>query len=552
MKNNGLQIFTICLFILVVILAVALGFMYNGDAERTAKANEAATRAKDAEAKEREAKLNLITLKQLIGHKDDTDIPTIQQSFENDMMRYAKTVEAAEKTYRGALANLSAELVHKNEEHKKTQDSLLELQANFDNLNSLYDTVVKKSAADKEAAIKDLAQARKDFEATQAKFREEVAVAVAEKLKTEQDADAKVKAANTKADEKEMESRLVAKVNDELSSTLDDLRKDNFDSPHGVVLSVSQQMSTVVINLGSADGLRPRMTFSVYPPHITGISFGNTDPNVENTICEVCKRDRLLNASKASVEITKILGPHKAEGRILDDQLINPIVAGDVVYTPIWKPGQLQHFALASGMRISGIGRRDGDPSQSDLEEIKRLITANGGVVDCYISEGNDEGKKRGELVGAIDQNTTFLVMGAPSDEDNQDQTVMETQSQMKKTAEQYAVKRISLQDLLTRMGWKNTTPVRGFDKYAVESDIQIKPTGENRPSTGLVSPLYQGRNEKARVSNEERIAGIRPSVGTTSGLYSGAPSTALSPGKTSDLFRTRKPAVDRVETQTE
>jgi hypothetical protein len=364
------------------------------------------------------------------------------------------------------------------------------------------------------------------------------------KNEDEANAQEQIKTATTKAENAEKAAEESQSKNNELVNMIEDLRRTNFERPDGKIISVSQQSGLVFVNLGSEDGLMTRTTFSVYSPSITGISFGNNDPEREAVICEVCKRERTLNASKASIEITRILGPHKAEGRILDDILTDPIMAGDVIYTPIWKPGQKQRFALASGMRISGIGRRDSTPQQSDLNEVIRLIRANGGEIDSYISDGNEE-HPRGEIVGEITRDTTFIVLGDLSNEDNQDQTMMESQAQMLKTAEQYAVKKINLRELLSRMGWKNVTPVRGFGNTAIESDLAIVPTGEYRTSTGIVSPIYQKHNDAARLSVTDRTS--RPSTGIVSGLYSNVP-PVRSTGQTSELFKPRKPVTSQNE----
>lgn len=546
MKNsNALQIFSILSVLVIIILVVVLVMFNNAWEEHDSKMKDAVGRAAEAEKREREAKMDMLTLKQLIGHRDETDTQTIQTQFETDMMRYAKG-DTSSKNYRIALANLSNELAKKNEEHKNTNEDLLDLKVNFDNLNVLYETVVNQFAEERAKAVTDLANERKTNEGALAEHRKQMDVLTVEKTKIVQEAEEQVKAANKKAEEKEIEAKQISNRNNELATVIDDLRRTNFDRPDGKILSVNQQSGMVIVNLGSEDGLMTRMTFSVYPPTITGISFGATDPDQEVVICEVCKREVSLNANKASIEIVRILGPHKSEARILDDQLTNPIVANDVIHTPIWKPGQRQRFALASGMRIPGIGKRDGGAHQSHLEEIKRLIASNGAIVDAYIGDGTEEGIKRGEVVGEITRDTTFLVIGDLDDEDQQDQEMMEAQAKLIKSAEQYAAKQISLRELLARMAWKNVTPVRGFGKFANESDHDIKPTGEHRASTSPVSPLYQLRNDKARLTNSDRTSS--PSTGRVSGLYGDVPSTTRSTGKTSDLFRPRKAGSTRTE----
>lgn len=543
MKTNPIQF----AFILSLVLAVALGIviilMNQGNDKRIAETNNAKEQAAKAEKEKRELTQQLMTIKGLIGHEPETDLNVIQTTHQACMEKY-KIANDASRNYLFVLRTLGTELDKKNEEQKKLNEEYLKLQADYKNLEILNETVKDDIKKAKDDAVARLANAQKGFSETIAKQKEETDVIVAEKKKIEDDAQEQIKTATTKAENAEIEAKQSQLRSSELANVLEDLRRTNFERPDGKIISVSQHSGSVFVNLGSEDGLMTRMMFSVYSPSITGISFGNADPEREVVICEVCKREQSLNASKASIEIIRILGPHKAEGRILDDVLTDPIVAGDVVYTPIWKPGQKQRFALGSGMRIAGIGQRDSGPRQSNLKEIIRLIQANGGVVDSYISDGDEE-HPRGEIVGEITRDTTFIVLGDLSDEDNQDQTMMESQSQMLKTAEQYAVKKINLRELLSRMGWKNVTPVRGFGNTLIESDLAIVPTGEYRDSTGIVSPIYQKRNDAARISVSDRTS--RPSTGIVSGLYSNAP-PVRSTGQTSELFKPRKPAVPQTE----
>ena len=544
MKNEKYLQITAIVFVLIIIgLSVGLILMGRGSEERESARKTAVDNAAKLENEKRDLTQQVLTLKQLIGHQDDTSIDDIKKEFDK-AMKVASAPNGVAQNYRTALNNVSDALARKNEEHAKSQNTLEEQRANYANLKTLYDTVVQQTEESKQKAVDDLVAARKDFQDTSAANQEKFAALEAAKRKGEDEALAQIRSAAEKAQAATTRADQIKSINDELTGVLGELRRTNFDRPDGKILSVSQQSGLVTINLGSDDGLMTRMTFSVYPPSITGISYGVSGEEQASVICEVCKREQSLNASKASVEITRILGPHRAEARILDDLLTDPVVAGDVVYTPVWKPGQTQHFALGAGIRIPGVGKRDGGNRQSDLEELMRLIKANGGVVDAYINDSEDT-NVRGTLEGAITRDTTFLVIGDLDVQDNtDDQKTIETQNEMVRTAREYSVQIIGLRDFLSRMGWKNVTPIRGFGHLTTESDLRIEPTGA-RLSTGTVSPLYQGYNPAARVNVKDRAS--RTSTGTVSGLYSDAPRT-ISNGQTSELFRPRKPATSPAE----
>lgn len=538
MKNtNALQIFSILSVIIIFVLLILIYVFTKDSSMKTDQMNAAVEKAKTAETAERQAKQDMMTLKELIGHGDEVEVQAIQDAFNKDMEKFAK---GTAQNYRLALSNLDNELKRKSDEQKNTANSFNDLKVTFDNLNAMYETIVDQYAEERAKAVEDLSSAREDFSGNLAKQKQEMDVIKAERDRIEQEAEEKLKDATAKAEQESIKARQTGLRNKELAGVIADIRRDSFDRPDGEIVSVNQKEGIAVINLGSADGLMTRMTFSVYSPAITGISFGSSKQDDEAVICEVCKREASLNASKASIEVVRIIGPHKSEVRILQDQLTNPIVAGDVIHTPIWKPGQKQRFALASGMRLPGISNRDGSVAQTNLEDIKRLIAANGGIVDSYISDGSEKDHKRGEIVGDITRDTTYLVLGDLDDEDQQDQEIMESQSKMVNSAEQLAVKQITLRDLLSRMAYKNVTPVRGFGKYADEDDHGIKAAGGIKPSTGTTTPLYQLPNPKARITNAERTS--RPANGSFSGLYQDTPSSSRSTGGVSDLFRRREP----------
>ena len=548
MKDNTNVIKGALIFAVIIILieAVCLYFFYSSFDALNASTKEANNKATEAQKSAQDAKRDMLVLKEIItGLKEDVALQKIQEDFEKDMMLFAKTLGATERNYRRALANLGSELAQKNEEHKTTQNALLELEANNKNLSAMYETVLKKYTDERNKALTDRDKSRQEHEASLNQVREKSEEIARSKEDVQRKAEKDVKDATDTANQATEQAEQIKLRNKELAEIMHNITRTTFERPDGVIQSVNQQTKEVIINLGRADGLSTRMTFTVYPPSITGITFASADPEQDANLCEVCKRDRTLNASKASIEVTKILGEHKAQARILDDVLTNPVVAGDVIYTPIWRPGQMQHFALAAGMRIPGVGQRDGSNRQSDLETIKKLVGLNGGVVDAFISEG-DDGNNRGELIGEITGQTTFLVLGDLTDDDNQDQAMMETQAKMQKAAEQYAIKLIGLKEFLTKMGWKNVTPVRGFGQYATESDIRIQPRGGVPVSSGTVTPLFTPRNDEALVAAEDRP--IQRSPGTVSQVFGQGKVPTASSGTVSDLFRKRQPVSDNNE----
>jgi hypothetical protein len=135
-----------------------------------------------------------------------------------------------------------------------------------------------------------------------------------------------------------------------------------------------------------------------------------------------------------------VLDQRLSEARIVDDTLSNPIVRGDIVFSPTWRPGMKVRFALAGFMDINGDGK-------SDRDLIRNVITMSGGVIDAEL---HDDGK----VTGKMDVGTRYLVLGdRPSETDNPE--ALRGFSEMMDGATRYGVELMKLGDLLGLMGWK-------------------------------------------------------------------------------------------------
>jgi hypothetical protein len=128
----------------------------------------------------------------------------------------------------------------------------------------------------------------------------------------------------------------------------------------------------------------------------------------------------------------------------------------------------------------------DGD-GKSDQQTVQNLITMNGGVVDCYVDE---KGQQRGHMT----VNTRYLVLGEAPDAKGQ-ADVINAYSRMIGEAERLGIQKITVGELLQRMGWKNQTPVVRFGRGANPNDFRAKPPdGVPRVSGGNVSEVFRPR----------------------------------------------------------
>jgi hypothetical protein len=83
----------------------------------------------------------------------------------------------------------------------------------------------------------------------------------------------------------------------------------------GHIVSVNTRLKQVSIDLVRPDGLDPEVKFVVFKK-------GTTDFKGPS--------------SKGIVEVTRVLGGHLAEARIINSSEADPIQAGDLIYSPTW------------------------------------------------------------------------------------------------------------------------------------------------------------------------------------------------------------------------
>jgi hypothetical protein len=224
----------------------------------------------------------------------------------------------------------------------------------------------------------------------------------------------------------------------EMRDTIESQRPKNFETPDGRVTYVLAAERLVYINLGSADNLRPQVTFSVY----------NQD-----------SAKLVESESKAQLEVTQISGPHSAVARVLSDSRKDPILPGDVIFSPAFHPGSKVHFAIVGITDID----KDGD---SDRQKIRDLIATNGGVIDIEV---DDDGKLLGTAKPLdVNSGTQYLVQGSPPT----DNKVLDQYSRIIGNAKTTGTSIISVQQFLNMMGYKSDERTVGLGKGADPRDF--------------------------------------------------------------------------------
>jgi hypothetical protein len=353
------------------------------------------------------------------------------------------------------VSYLNEEINRKNQalvdEQNKTAKMLGDLAKSIDENKKIAEEAVKGQ----QAAEADLTKARAEFEKQRAEASAK-SDEVAKKLDDLSKQLSQIEVFKRQVEEKEKE--LVA-TRKQLEIEVAKTREGDADLakvPVADVVFANQLADTITINRGLQDGVRRQMTFSVY---------GKDETNLARA------------TPKAAVEVVQVTGPNTSECRIISGKLRDPIVKGDVLYTPAWKPGQKVHFALGPNMDLNG----DGDYTADELETLRGLIALNGGVVDSWVEI--DGTVKVDKESGGMGFYTRFFVVGLPPRRDQKEMVAT-----FDKQVEQFGVEKINIGKMLDYMGYS----VKRATRSIVSSPTPVlerRPPGASQPVDNLPAP---------------------------------------------------------------
>jgi|GEM_PF-1344529 len=280
-------------------------------------------------------------------------------------------------TYRGVFESLATALKRKNDDNTVLQNDLIRIQREAQAEVAAKDAEVQQMKT-------QLATTQQDFENEKTRHLEDINT-----FKTAMDT---VKAENNlknidfdkvRAIWEQVEAGMsksitdLTKDNDTLKVKVDLYEAENFDRADGIVVSVADALGIVVINRGTADGLRLNRSFAIYPQGTTNF---------------------VKNRHKATIEVIRLSGPKTSEARITMEDPRNPIMTNDLILAATWDPGNSVEIALA------GVFDMDYD-GNDDRDKLIQEITANGGKVVAW---HDDDGTIHGEITAA----TRYFVQG--------------------------------------------------------------------------------------------------------------------------------------------
>jgi hypothetical protein len=411
-NSHGLQVAVIVFATLTVMMSSTAFWQFKQAEEARLHAAEAERQAAVTEASVRSGQREAEQLRQMMGYGMHEPLSVVRSGFEHDLRGISAHLPQP-RSYRLAIQHLSASLQVAQRERIGERERLQELQAALARLEADKEATVFAFKTAVDIARTALAAELKRSNALDSRHvaqRQEQSDELVRQREIISRLEIEMTEANRQwaARSRNLQNRL-----EQATGELTRLRAQDADLPDGEIRFVSAENRAVWINLGSADGLRRQVSFSVYAPQGKG----------------------LRSPAKGKIEVTRVLTGRLSEARIVEEQADDPILQGDKIETPLWQPGQPERFALCGDLDIDHDGI-------SDSRLVRALITLAGGVIDAELSA---DGATSGEMTAE----TRWLVLG------NVD---TDAAGQMQRQAAELGVQAIQLTRLLERAGWHQPT----------------------------------------------------------------------------------------------
>lgn len=431
-KPTGVH-FALIFFVMTTLVFVILWYLFGVRrlAEERAKADQATSAASKAQADLSAAsdhRTRAMATFGVQGASYDESENNLKTSMQQLGVNQEKpTVLATLEALRSALDASTSENTTLKTELETEKAKLFEAQREYQSRNDVTTAAQKESEALVQKTRADTDEIIQERDRKIAQLDEEVRRERIEKEQIREQADKTEKSLNNE----------IANLNntvDVLSDRIERYLKTSFETADGEIVTVDANLGTVFINLGSEDNLKPQVSFSVYTKDNRGIG-------------------REARDIKGSVEVTRILGPHLAEARIIEQDRARPISDQDPIYSPVWAGGRPEYFAVVGLIDFDNDG-------QSDRDTLHRILKNAGGGVDLEV---NDDGVRE-PADAKITPNTKFLVLGkipepttfaSGDDRRLKAERMMAEREALIREARSHGVRWVNLSDFLVYMGYK-------------------------------------------------------------------------------------------------
>ncbi len=478
-----------CMIFLVLSVALNFFFWRSGNfLAQEAEATNARMQTKDNQVRTMENQIS--RFKGMLGQEqftqeeidkmkssasEDPVMQAIEEQYVKDMSYFGSEVEPQARSYKRLPEYLVNAIRDRNEQYANARSEATKIRTDAEaeiaiakNSKQLAET--KADDANKKAATLEVAfdedRARMNLEKEDTRDKLNTTVQDFGKFRSRASDEAKKLTMDN--------TRLLGTIETQ-KTQLNQFLNDQFETTQGEIRYVVRGGNVCTINLGSADALRPNVTFGVIDAD------------------DVRLKDAKV---KATIQVTQIQGPHLALARVIaTPEIKNPIIPGDKIYSPFWAPGRRVKIAIAGEIDIDEDGRPDNDA-------IKGQIKAAGAEVAAEISPS-------GAVTGTLDASVRFMVIGEDPEVSEagpanaRDEAAVRAISEAKGRALELGITIIpawKLQSYLKAIDDTLTTPLGSAVRGA---DFPPEPMSGRSRLPSDISEMYQEQLEGVQKGNE-------------------------------------------------
>lgn len=321
----------------------------------------------------------------------------------------------------------------------KAAEKLKEVQAEF---QKQIDTLPPKFAADLKKVTDAFDTRTKAYQTAEASANKKINEVTEERDRL----DGQVRKLKEQVAQLQQDNQQLA-----LAKNQDQKEKFVFDEPQGKILRKLPE-GVVEINLGSAVGVKPGLTFTVLPPDFP-------EKGRQSRLRMLRVPDGRGNfksvetfVPKGAIEIYEVVGPNLSLARIQPGTELDPIrdgvTVGDLLYNSTWRKGVADHIALIGIFDVNGDGA-------DDIESVVRDLLKMGIPVDAYYD------MKKRVWVGQVTERTRYMVEGyfplnTATDPNRDEKTkLLEAINKAIQEGKQKGVDTVNFRDFFARMGYK-------------------------------------------------------------------------------------------------
>jgi hypothetical protein len=499
----------LAVFVLASVILGAFVYKFQSDLKiARVESDKSKSERQQSEKATQKALTEIESLKGGIGHlfervgEDANEANTVLRAIADDIKLYAP--ELAQKNYSNALQKVAESLKNSTDERNNLRAQLDQEHKAYENLKEEYEKMLGEQKGARARAEGDLQKNIKDKEEQLAAKDQDISTLKKAITDTELKLQQETQAWSEERKKLEGEIRTLMATVKLQKRELALVTRQSFEVPDGQITWVDYTNKLVWIDIGSDENVPVRQTFTVYKKSNSGIARGPEDV-------------------KGRIEVVKIHGPHRAEARILSDNVYFPMASGDPIHSTLWSAGRQELFSIV------GFVDADGD-GESDRNWFHEIVATAKAVIDNEVDDKGNlfyMGQPSATGEPQISNKTKFLILGDPPDlasTDNMEklaqlERIAKLREVMIKQAEQNGIDIIRLPDFLQYSGAgkpkRVQKPTDPSTADTLKAGAQSKSTGESigkRTAAGTVSGAFGNKKVKPPVSS-----------GTTSKLFQGA-----------------------------